>query len=100
MDYPYLQNDGSSCWIAVIVQLLVGLTSLGLCLPGPAEFVQSCRSLVESHDPATDLRKLRQGLSKWKLIESSEGQQCAADFLASLLRDDGEVARACQFTLS
>lgn len=100
MDYPPLRNDGSSCWIAVIVQLLVGLRSIGLPFPGPPEFARSCRSLVESHSTANDLGYLRQRLPEWQLMQSSEGQQCAADFLASLLRTDGDIARACEFTLS
>ena len=99
IDYPHLWNDGSSCWIAVIVQLLVGLASLGLGFPGPPGFVRSCRALVEARAPAEELRNLRQQLPHWNLMGSSAGQQCAADFFACLLRTSGPVADACKFTL-
>jgi hypothetical protein len=51
-----------------------------------------------AYAPAEELRNLPQRLPEWNL-DPSEGQQCASDFIANLLRMDGQVAEERELTL-
>jgi hypothetical protein len=96
-----ITNDGTCCWLAGLVQILLLIWNANPALRiGPPAFAAALYDPLAWRHPARVVARLRLALVAEGVMVSADGQRCAVEALSKLVGEYGdELGDKCMFLL-